>query len=61
MAVGIVGVLVGLVLVVQGTAWLGGAHVGARRRMQGTLAAPLGLLVVLVSLLHVLVPGFFDG
>ncbi len=55
---GVLGVVLGLVGAVQGTAWLGGAAIGTRRRAQGAVLAPLGLAVVLISLLHVLVPGF---
>ncbi|MCR9162078.1 MAG: hypothetical protein ACE37F_28480 [Nannocystaceae bacterium] len=58
---GIVGAVLGMVGTVQGAAWLGGTAVGSRRRAQGAVLAPVGLAVVLVSLLHVLVPGFFGG
>jgi hypothetical protein len=50
---------VGLVALVQGVAWISGARVGRRRRVQGAVLAPVGLAVVAASLLHLLVPGFF--
>jgi hypothetical protein len=53
------GILVGLVGVVQSVAWLGGRRVGARRRRQGSVLAPVSLAAMLLSLLHVLVPGFW--
>ncbi len=55
---GVSGVLLGFVFAVQGVAWLGGPGVGMRRRGQGGVLAPLSMAVVLLSLLHVLVPGF---
>lgn len=58
---GILGAVLGMVGAVQGAAWLGGASVGTRRRAQGAVLAPVGVAVVLVSLLHVLVPGFFSA
>ena len=57
---GIVGVVLGTIGTVQGAAWVGGA-VGSRRRAQGAVLAPVGLALVLVSLLHVLVPGFLGA
>lgn len=56
---GILGAVLGTIATVQGAAWLGGTAVGVRRRRQGAVLAPTGLALVLVSLVHVLVPGFF--
>jgi hypothetical protein len=53
------GAFLGLVALVQGVAWLGSADVGRRRKTQGAVLAPVGLLMLLLSLLHLLVPEFF--
>lgn len=53
------GALVGLVAMIQGVAWLGGARTGRRRRMQGGALAPIGLALFVLSLLHLLVPEFW--
>jgi hypothetical protein len=53
------GAFLGLVALAQGVAWLGGADVGRRRKTQGAVLAPAGLLMLLLSLLHLLVPHFF--
>jgi hypothetical protein len=55
-AMGYVGVLLGLVATVQGVAWLGRDPPRIRR---GAVLAPVGLALVGISLLHLLVPGFF--
>jgi hypothetical protein len=58
---GILGAALGAVATLQGSAWLGGSGVGTRRRRQAAVLAPAGMALVLVSLLHVLVPGFFGA
>jgi hypothetical protein len=54
-----VGMFVGLVGLVQGVAWIGASRPRARRRGQGVVLAPAAMLLWLISLLHLLVPGFF--
>src|SRR5690606_21479194 len=56
---GIVVAVLGLVAVLQGTAWLGGARSGRRRRTQGTVLAPVGAAMLVLGVLHALVPGFW--
>lgn len=51
--------VVALIALVQGVAWLGGRRIGRRRRVQGAVLAPIGAASLLLSMLHALVPDFF--
>jgi hypothetical protein len=54
-----VGIAVALVGLVQSVAWLGSESVGGRRRRQAMVLAPVSVLVLMLSLVHLLVPGFW--
>lgn len=48
----------GLVALLQGTAWLGRAE--GRRRLQGAVLAPIGAAMLVLGLLHLLIPEVWD-
>lgn len=55
---GIVGVVIGLIAVLQGAAWLGPRR-GPPRGLLGATLTSAGLLLIGASLLYALAPGFY--